>query len=125
MLPKRKMNIYKKNTENVQSIIDFYFRELDLDLEGSMDFLIEEKQNLELNQIEFISRKIREAYYEIFKLNLNGRISLKNLLNYAIMTLTEERSNWNGSKSRLKIAEDFFNFVKKTETDIGFLERNN
>lgn len=125
MLPKKALNIYNKNDENVNSIIEFYFKELELDLEESMNYLLDEKQRLELNQVEFICRKIKEAYFYIFTLNLNGKISLKNLLSYAVMALTVNEPNWQGSQTRLKIAKEFYDFVKKTEIDIEFLERNN
>lgn len=80
---------------------------------------------LELNQIQFICRKINEGYSDIFRTNLNGRIGLKNLLSYAVDALTKNRTEWNGSQNRIRITQEFLNFVKYTEIDIDYLEKNN
>lgn len=84
-----------------------------------------EKSSLELNQIEFLCRKINEGYHNVFRPNLNGQIGLKNLLSYSVDALTKEKSEWNGSKNRLRITQEFLDFVKRTEIDIDYLERNN
>jgi len=89
MLPKKEINIYPKNIVNVNALIMFYFSELELDLDGSVDYIMA-KSSLELNQIEFICRKINEGYLKIFKSNLKGQIDLKNLLKYAVDALTLE-----------------------------------
>ena len=84
-----------------------------------------EKSSLELNQIQFICRKINEGYINIFRPNLNGRIGLKNLLSYAVDALTKNRTEWDGSKNRIRITQDFLDFVKQTEINIDYLEKNN
>ena len=84
MIPKKKLNIYPKNETNVQAIIKFYFAELEMDTEGVIKYLINEKSSLELNQIEFICRKINEGYLIVFRPNLTGQIRLKNLLDYFV-----------------------------------------
>ena len=118
MIPKKKLNIYPKNDTNVQAIIEYYFTELDLNTEGVMEYLMNEKSSLELNQIQFICRKINESYLNIFRPNLKGQIELKNLLSYAVDALTKDKIEWNGSQNRLKITQDFLDFVKRTEIDI-------
>lgn len=125
MIPKRELNIYPKNEANVQAIIEYYFTELELDTEGVIEYLMNEKSSLELNQIQFICRKIKEGYLDIFRPNLNGRIGLKNLLSYAVDALTKNRTEWNGSQNRIRITQEFLNFVKHTEIDIDYLEKNN
>ena len=125
MIPKKKLNIYPKTNTNVQAIIEYYFTELDLNTEGVMEYLMNEKSSLELNQIQFICRKINEGYINIFRPNLNGRIGLKNLLSYAVDALTKNRTEWDGSKNRIRITQDFLDFVKQTEINIDYLEKNN
>lgn len=125
MLPQKKLNIYPKNETNVQSIIEYYFVEFELNNEGVMDYLIKEKSSLAINQIEFICRKINECYHSIFRQNLKGQIELKNLLSYSVDALTKKRTEWNGSQNRIRITQEFLDYVKKTEIDIDYLERNN
>lgn len=125
MIPKKKLNIYPKNNSNIQAIIKYYFTGLELNTEGVMEYLMNEKSSLELNQIQFICRKINEGYSNIFRPNLNGQIGLKNLLSYAVDALTKNKTEWNGSQNRLRITQEFLDFVKHTEIDIDYLEKNN
>lgn len=125
MIPKKKLNIYPKNNSNIQAIIKYYFTGLELNTEGVMEYLMNEKSSLELNQIQFICRKINEGYSNIFRPNLNGQIGLKNLLSYAVDALTKNRTEWNGSQNRLRITQEFLDFVKHTEIDIDYLEKYN
>jgi hypothetical protein len=125
MIPKKKLNIYPKNNTNVQAIIEYYFAELDLNTEGVAEYLMNEKSSLELNQIQFICRKINECYLNIFRPNLKGQIELKNLLSYAVDALTKDKNEWNGSQNRIKITQAFLDFVKQTEINIEYLEKNN
>lgn len=98
---------------------------MELNTEGVMEYLMNEKSSLELNQIQFICRKINEGYSNIFRPNLNGQIGLKNLLSYAVDALTKNRTEWNGSQNRIRITQEFLDFVKRTEIDIDYLEKNN
>ena len=125
MIPKKKLNIYPKTNTNVQAIIEYYFTESDLNTEGVMEYLMNEKSSLELNQIQFICRKINEGYLNIFRPNLKGQIELKNLLSYAVDALTKDKNEWNGSQNRIKITQAFLDFVKQTEINIDYLEKNN
>ena len=125
MIPKKKLNIYPKNETNVKALIDHYFAELELDTQSAMEYLIVEKSSLELNQIEFLCRKINEGFTDVFRPNLNGEIELKNLLSYTVDALTKSKTEWNGSRNRIRITQEFLDFVKKTEIDIDYLERNN
>ena len=121
----KKLNIYPKNDTNIQAIIEYYFTEFELNTEGVMEYLMNEKSSLELNQIQFICRKINEGYINIFRPNLNGRIGLKNLLSYAVDALTKNRTEWNGSQNRIRITQEFLDFIKQTEINIDYLEKNN
>ena len=125
MIPKKKLNIYPKNETNVKALIDHYFAELELDTQSAMEFIMVEKSSLELNQIEFLCRKINEAFIIVFRPNLNGKIELKNLLSYSVDALTKKKAEWNGSMNRVRITKEFLDFVKQTEIDIDYLERNN
>lgn len=125
MLPKKTLNIYPKNEINVKALIKFYFTELELDTEGVIDFIINEKTSLELNQIEFLFRLVYKGYPSVFQPNLKGRIKVTNLLSYAIEALTIDETKFQGSRQRIKITKQFKDFVKQTEIDIDFLEKNN
>ena len=121
----KKLNIYPKNDTNIQAIIEYNFAELELNTEGVMEYLMNEKSSLELNQIQFICRKVNKGYLNIFRPNLKGQIELKNLLSYAVDALTKNRTEWDGSKNRIRITQDFLDFVKQTEINIDYLEKNN
>ena len=125
MLPKKVLNIYPKNEINVKALIKFYFAELELDTEGVIDFIINKKTSLELNQIEFLCRLVLKGYSSVFRPNLNGRIKVTNLLSYAIEALTIDETKFKGSIPRIKITKQFKDFVKQTEIDIDFLKKNN
>ena len=75
-----------------------HFDSFEIDNSESIEFL-HKKTSLKLNQIEFVLRKISEAYEVIFKEQLNDNIKLTNLMNYGFETLTLDRKNWNRSKS--------------------------
>jgi len=121
MLPKKSRNIYPKNEINIKAVLDFYFHENENILYGDIEhILLHKKRTLSLNQIEFISRKINEAYSNVFKKNLNGEMYLTNLFQYAIDVFTKNESDWRGSKSRLKITREFRDFIRSTEVDIGY-----
>lgn len=124
MLPKKELNIYPKSEENLNALISFYFEQFEIDMSESFEFL-KTKSSISLNQIEFILRKLNEAYISIFLSNLNGKIKLSNLLSYGFDALTKNEKEWNGSTSRIKITKEFRDFVNKTEIDINYLERNN
>ena len=124
MLPKKEINIYPKSEENLNALISFYFDQFEIDLSESLEFL-QMKSSISLNQIEFTFRKLNEAFIPIFSVNLNGKIKLLNLLSYGFDALTKNEKDWNGSSSRIKITKEFRDFVKKTEIDINYLEKNN
>jgi hypothetical protein len=124
MLPKKELNIYPKSEENFKALISFYFDSYEIDLTESIDFL-NSKTSYSLNQIEYVLRKISEAYKNIFRENLKGKITLTNLMQYGFESLTVVEKDWRRSQSGKKIMKLFLNFVKKTEIDINFLETNN
>ena len=39
----KKLNIYPKNDTNIQAIIEYYFTEFELNTEGVMEYLMNEK----------------------------------------------------------------------------------
>lgn len=124
MLPKKELNIYPKTDENINALISYYFDKYDVDLSESLEF-VKSKSSLSLNQIQFICRKINEGYLNIFRPNLKGQIELKNLLSYSVDALTKDKTEWNGSKNRIRITQEFLDFVKQTEINIDYLEKNN
>ncbi len=112
MLPKKELNIYPKSDENLQYLISFYFGEYDINRENGVEIL-REKTSLGLNQVEFIVKKLSEAYKPIFQKHLKGQITISNLLKYGFDALTD--SEVNGSKNRELITEEFEEFVKQSE----------
>ncbi|MBG6112229.1 hypothetical protein IWX84_003132 [Flavobacterium sp. CG_9.10] len=46
-------------------------------------------------------------------------------MSYSVDALTKKRTEWNGSQNRIRITQEFLDYVKKTEIDIDYLERNN
>ena len=124
MLPKKEFNIYPKNEENLSALLSFYFDHYNLPKENAIDNLLS-KTSLQLNQIEFIIRKLSESYDSIFKDFLKYQPTVSNLINYGLDALTKDEVNWNGSQSRLKKTKEFLEYVKRTEVDYDFLEKNN
>jgi hypothetical protein len=126
MLPKKELNIYPKNKENLTAILNFYFDKLDFPLDNSIEILVN-KSSLSLNQIEFIARKVSESYETVFRQEFKNGTTISNLLRHAIEGLTKPESEWNfppTSKSRL-MTRNFIRFVADTETNYSFLETNN
>ena len=71
MLPKKELNIYPKNDENIKAIISYYFDSYEIDLSESLEYL-QAKTSISLNQMEFILRKLSEAFRSIFSKNLKN-----------------------------------------------------
>lgn len=71
--------------------------------------------SLSLNQIEFIFKKLSEAYIPVFKKHLKGQITISNLIQYAIDALSETKMN--GSQNRILITNEFKEFARRTEAN--------
>ena len=124
MLPKKELNIYPKNEENLKALICFYFDKFDVIQEDAIRLLLE-KTSLTLNQQEFLIRKLSEAYIPVFKRHLNGQITLTNLISYGFDALVQETIPDTGSKQRQKITNEFRTFVKETEINYNHIEKYN
>jgi hypothetical protein len=124
MLPIKKKNVYPKTDENLQALISFYFAEFNIGLKDSLKVL-NENTSLSLNQIEFIIRKLSEAYIPIFRKQLKTPIEFSNLFKYGLNALVNNEINKSGSKNRQLITKEFQDFVKETEVNISFIEKNN
>jgi len=117
MLPHKKLNIYPKTDENLNALFSFYFDEYDVDHDKILE-TVKRKTSLSLNQLEFIFRKLSEAYIPIFKKHLTLRqIALTNLFNYGVDALVSEMISKGGSKNRQLITQEFKDFVNQTEID--------
>ena len=116
-LPKRTSNIYPKNDENLQALIDFYFAEFNIGQKDSLKIL-NDNTSLSLNQIEFIIRKLSEAYIPVFRKHLKIPIEFSNLFNYGKSALVDAEISKSGSKNRQFITKEFQDFVKETESNI-------
>ena len=115
MLPSKTLNIYPKSKENIDSLISYYLAKYDVSNSDSYE-AIDKHPSLQLNQLEFIIKNIASAYPEVFRKNLNGIISVSNLLSYGIESLTQDEKDYKGSGPRIKIMKLFREFVTKSES---------
>ena len=122
MLPKKELNIYPKSEENLKALISFYLDQYDVIDDNGLQ-LLKEKTSLSLNQVEFMFRKISEAYIPIFQKHFKSPMTISNLLKYAIDALSE--GNVHGSQNRVLITKEFEEFIRRTEIDFAYLEKNN
>lgn len=122
MLPKKEFNIYPKSEENLKSLVSFYFDKYDLQEDNGLDIL-KGMGSLTLNQIEFMCRKLSESYIPVFQKHFKTPTTLSNLIKYGLEALTDTQTN--GSKPRQQISQEFQEFVKSTEVDFLYLEKNN
>jgi len=106
MLPSKTINIYPKSKENIDSLLSYYLDQYDVVKSESYE-AIDKHPALCLNQLEFIVRNIAAAYQEVFRENLNGRITISNLLSYGIESLTQDEKDYQGSCSRIMILKLF------------------
>ena len=116
LIPRREINIYPNNEENVRAILDYYFKIPDNDTKW-----IFEQKDLTINQVEFIAKKVSNNI-EFFKINIPNGIDISNLMHYGFDALTKIKSDWKGSKERLRIIREFRDLVEK-DSDFDF--RNN
>lgn len=111
-LPKREENIYPKTEENIKALISFYFDKYDINQEGAIEAIMS-KTSLSLNQVEFIIKKLSEAYPSIFRNYFSNGVILKNLfLMYGFsLTGVEQR----GSRPAEKMKKEFIDFVENSQ----------
>jgi len=118
MLPQKKLNIYPKTDENLLALFSFYFDKHDVIQDNILD-TVKRKTSLALNQLEYIFRKLSEAYVPVFKKHLTTRqIALTNLFAYALDAIESETTNKAGSKSRQLITQEFKDFVIQTNLSV-------
>ncbi|NDV17766.1 hypothetical protein GO009_17275 [Muricauda sp. TY007] len=126
MLPKKELNIYPKNEENIRAILEFYFGKYDFPEDNATEYLMS-FTSLTLNQTEFIARKLSESWESVFKEFLHEKTTIQNLMKYGIDGFTKsanEISPKPKNPRRIKTLE-FMEFVKSTEIDFEYLEKNN
>lgn len=114
MLPRKSENIYPKTDENIQAIIDYYFSEFNIGQVGALE-RIKENSSLSLNQIEYLIKKLSEAYISIFRMHFKKKIELQNLIKYDLDAIVYQEIKKSGSKSRQSITSEFQNFVKENK----------
>lgn len=128
ILPKRELNVYPKTEENVNAVLSFYFdKYLLFDKKEGVKYIME-NDNLSMNQIEFIARKLSECYPEIFKNHfIIKTTSFANIMHLGILGLTVPDIKWGYSKSnRIRpVIREFIEYVNTTEVDIDYLMTNN
>jgi hypothetical protein len=99
-------NIYQYSKENVKAIIEYYFfRNGMSSVPGQLEFVNENKAELTIEQLEFVSENVSKNL-KFFKdnLSING-LTISNLLKYGIDAY---QSNFKGgSKNRIRITAEF------------------
>ena len=110
ILPDREKNIYPCNKENIEAVLAFLFRGIEIG-KGDVSFLL--VTGLSLNQIEFIAWKVSENI-DFFRRNLIGGFSISNLMNYGVQTLNPDWSGLEGSVNRKQILKDFWEILSNT-----------
>ncbi len=127
ILPNRELNIYPKTEENLNAILSFYFDKYLLsDKQKGVKYIME-NDNLSMNQIEFIARKMSECWPIIFKDHFPNNTSYANIMHLGILGLTVPDIKWEYSKSnRIRpVISEFIEYVNTTEVDIDYLMTNN
>lgn len=114
MLPEKSENIYPKTDQNIQAIIDYYFGEFNVGQTGAIE-IVKENNILSTNQIEYLIKKLSEAYIPIFRAHLKTPIELQNLIKYGLDAIVYQEINKSGSKNRQNITLEFQNFVKENK----------
>ena len=76
---------------------------------------LKENNILSLNQIEYLIKKLSEAYIPIFRVHLKTPIELQNLIKYGLDAIVYQEIKKNASKSRQNITLKFQNFVKENK----------
>lgn len=89
MLPNKQANIYPRTIENINAILDYYFT----NSLGSINWLYEQKE-IELNQIEFIAKKVSENL-EMLNTEVNGSIDMtvSNAMKYGVDAICSDLEN--------------------------------
>lgn len=126
MLPKKELNIYPKTKENIQAILNFYFGKYNFPEDNAIEYIMS-FTGLTLNQIEFITKKLSESWESVFKEFLHEKTTIQNLIKYGIDGFTKSAQQLSPKPKnprRIKTLE-FMEFVKNTEIDLEYLERNN
>lgn len=113
MVPPKDLNIYPKNDENLTALLSYYFDKYDVNQEKGVEML-KKRTSLSLNQVEFIIKKLSEAYSPIFKKHLKGEIIISTLIQYGFDALTGTEVY--GSKNGKLITKEFAEFVSQTES---------
>jgi hypothetical protein len=114
ILPKPQDNIYPSSRDNIDSLLNFYFNKNGLYFEGGdLSFLYSNPQGLQLNQLEFIAKKVSENI-SFFKkeLNYNG-LTIRNLMQYGIDAFFEDFNKFDVSVNRNRLTISFFELLVK------------
>ena len=99
-------NIYPYSKENVNAIINYFFYRKGMSqVRGQLDFVYENKAELNINELQFISENVsKNLNYFKDNLSING-LTISNLLHYGIDAY---QSNFKGgSKNRIRITLGF------------------
>ncbi|MEQ8624629.1 MAG: hypothetical protein RJQ00_07245 [Vicingaceae bacterium] len=101
-IPSKSKNIYPRNEENINAIVDYYFDDIPM---GNIDWLLSQNK-LATNQIEFIVMQAsihRGLITELMDSKTSSGKYASNFLAYTYDALYNPEAKWKGSKNRQQI----------------------
>jgi hypothetical protein len=105
MLPNKSDNIYPYTKKNVKAILKYYF---DIP-NGNIEWILELRE-LEINQLEWIAKKVSENI-DFFNDNINpnyGGRTISNFMKYGIDALYYGLEQFKKENERKRITKEFF-----------------
>ncbi len=109
VLPKFDSCSYPRTTENINAMLSHYFDKYNIRREGGIE-IIQQETRFSMNQIEFIVRKVSEAYTPIFLVHLKEPMTDKNLIQYGLEALSNKEIN--RSQSGVVITTELKKFIR-------------
>ncbi|WP_370477201.1 hypothetical protein [Tamlana flava] len=105
-LPKKEDNIYPYTKKNVLALLNHYFK---INM-GDIQWIIDLK-DIELNQLEYIAKKVSEHQYFLDKqFKLSGN-TVSNYMKYGIDGLYRDFSKFKGSEERTRITKELRDLI--------------
>ena len=103
MLPRKEDNIYPRTIENIETVLFHYFN-FPISEAKKYTSRIYDENKLELNQIEYIAKRISE-HLDFFRERSKIGVTINEVMGFGIAALTEPNEDKKGSpayKKKLK-----------------------
>jgi len=104
MLPRKEQNIYPRNIDNIEAILFHYFS-FPISETKKYAFKLYDNNQLELNQIEYIARKMSENI-SFFESKTVIKTTLSKVMGFGIAAYTLPKDKWKGSSNYVKRLHD-------------------